>query len=416
MSDTAGIAASVSRDLERVVDAAWWGAYGAPHESLARLRRETPVARYEGGAVDPFWLVTRHADIEVISRDPALWSSVPRTVLDAPRGGPPRLRSIVHMDPPEHTQHRAVMQRWLTPKMLRALEERMRTVAAELVDDMAARHACDFVADVAAIHPLRLLCEMLGIARDQEAQVLRVTRLLFAKHDAGYAKPTPGEAPQAPMLGFCRRLVAERRERPTDDLASALANGDAQADARGDPMGEFEALSNLAVVLSAGHDTTASAISGGLLALVRHPEALKALQAEPGRLLPTAIDEFIRWVTPTTNFVRTATADTELRGVPIAAGDDVCLHYAAANRDEAVFEAPDVFRIDRRPNRHLGFGIGTHGCIGQMLARLEMKTLFEALLPRLERIELVEEPQFIQAYWVSGLKRLPIRYTMRAGS
>ena len=396
-----------SPGIERVVDPVYWGDHGAPHDVLQRLRREQPVARYDGGAVDPFWLVTRHDDIEAISKNPTLWSSVPRTVLDAPRGGPRRLHSIVHMDPPDHTRYRAVMQSWLTPRRLRLLEGRMREVATDLIDRIAQSEACDFVAEVAAVHPLRMLCEMLGITPADEPEVLRITRLLFAKHDVDYAQPVAGQAPQVPMLAFCKRLVEARRAAPADDLAGTIAN--ARIDDA--PIGEFEAMSNLAVFLSAGHDTTSSAMSGGLAALIRHPEALRRLQAEPA-LLPSAIEEMLRYVTPTTNFVRTATADTVLRGQPIGAGDDVCLHYAAANRDELLFDDPDAFRIDRRPNRHLGFGIGTHGCIGQMLARMEMKTLFEVLIPRIRDIELASEPVHIRAYWVSGLKRMPIRYRL----
>jgi hypothetical protein len=277
-----------------------------------------------------------------------------------------------------------------------------------LVDELSENDEADFVEDIAAIHPVRMLCELLGIPRSQEQQVLRLAKLIFAGSD-----PELTEGDRATRFGevltFCRDLTSTRQARPTDDLASAIAN----ATIDDEPIGMFEVISNLLVLLGAGHDTTASAISGGLLALIQHPRELEKLRSDPS-LVPTAAEEIIRWVTPTTNFMRTATADVELGGAKIAKGDDVCLSYASANRDESVFDAPFEFRVDRHPNPHLGFGIGTHGCIGQVLARLEVRTLLDALVPRLQSWELVNEPVWVQAIWVSSLKRLQVRYDVSA--
>jgi cytochrome P450 len=168
------------------------------------------------------------------------------------------------------------------------------------------------------------------------------------------------------------------------------------------------------IMISAGHDTTASAINGGMLALIRHPEQLAKLQACP-ELTESAVNEMLRYVTPTTNFVRTAARDTEISGVKIAKGQDVCIHFCAANRDEDEFENPQAFLIDRRPNRHLAFGIGPHACIGQLLARIEMKALFKELMPRIESIELDGDPEHIKAFWVTGLKKLPVKYEIAGG-
>jgi cytochrome P450 len=394
--------------IDLVVDANYWGANGTPHEALRELRNREPVARYDGQQVDPFWLLTRHDDIESVSKNPALWSSVPRTILATRRGAGGRLRSMVHMDPPDHTRHRAIVQNWLTPRTVRQLENRMREVSKELVDLMAESQSCDFVQTVSSVQPVRLLCELLGLGGDQESEVQRLAKLLFAGNDSELSGAMSPEDNMKQIMLFCEDLMAARQRKPSNDLASFIVNSKI-AD---HPLDRFEALSNLAVILTAGHDTTASAMSGTLLALIQNPGELQRLQTDRS-LMPTAIEEFVRWVTPTTNFVRTATAEAELRGVRIMKGDDICLHYSSANRDESIFEDPYTFRIDRRPNKHFGFGTGTHSCVGQILARLEMRALFEELIPRLESIELDGDPKYIQAYWISGLKRLPVRYSLK---
>ena len=208
-------------------------------------------------------------------------------------------------------------------------------------------------------------------------------------------------------MAFCSELLESRKKSPREDLASAIANASIDES----PLAPIEAMSHVLVLVTAGHDTTASAISGGLLALIRNPGELAKLQAQP-ELIKTAVDEIVRYVTPTTNFLRAATEDTTLRGVPIAKGQDVCINFASANRDEDVFDEPDEFRVDRNPNPHLGFGTGTHVCIGQTLAKLEMQSLFEELVPRIRHVELAGKPRWIDAYWISSLKNLPIRYEL----
>ena len=394
--------------LDRIVDAQYWGQHGFPHEEMRELRQTKAVWRYEGGVVDPFWLLTRREHIAEVSRDSELWTSTKRVTIEQARGEPAPIRSIVHMDPPEHGKYRTILQSWLGPANVRRLEGRLAAISGELVDELSEKDEADFVEDIAAIHPVRMLCELLGIPRSQEQQVLRLAKLIFAGSD-----PELTEGDRATRFGevltFCRDLTSTRQARPTDDLASAIAN----ATIDDEPIGMFEVISNLLVLLGAGHDTTASAISGGLLALIQHPRELEKLRSDPS-LVPTAAEEIIRWVTPTTNFMRTATADVELGGAKIAKGDDVCLSYASANRDESVFDAPFEFRVDRHPNPHLGFGIGTHGCIGQVLARLEVRTLLDALVPRLQSWELMNEPVWVQAIWVSSLKRLQVRYDVSA--
>lgn len=395
-------------DFNRVIDAAWWGRNGIPHAELAELRESDPVWRYEGGAVDPFWLITRHADISTISKNPALWLNGPRSTLQRKRGEPQAINSLPQMDPPVHGKHRKVIQAWLLPRNLRRLDDKMQEFAKELVDRLAAKGEADLVSDLAARHPLRMICVILGVPPQEEEEVLRLSKILFAPQDSNVANLDHASRVRE-VMAFCSSLVTKRRANPTDDLVSELI----AARIDGEPMTDHEITSHLLVLLAAGHDTTASALSGGMLALIRHPDQMQKVQADM-KLVPSGVEEIVRYVTPTTNFMRTAVEDTELHGVVIPAGDDVCLHYAAANRDPRVFEKPELFLVDRHPNPHLGFGVGAHLCVGQVLARIEMKALLTELLPRLKRIELLDQPRWTQAYWISALKELNARFEIAA--
>ncbi len=208
-------------------------------------------------------------------------------------------------------------------------------------------------------------------------------------------------------MAFCAELGRSRQENPTNDLASTIAN----AEIDGEKLSIQQIASHLLIMISAGHDTTASAISGGMRALIEHPDQLEKLKNNMD-LMEHAINEMLRFVTPTTSFVRTASEDTEIDGVKIAKGDDVCILFSAANRDPAVFESPDDFIIDRHPNNHLVFGKGPHVCIGLLLAKIEMMAIFNALLPRLKHVELNGKPEYISSHFVTGLKHLPIKYEL----
>lgn len=392
-------------ELDEILDATYWGGHGFPHAAAQTLRETRPVAYYEGGAVDPFWMVTRYKDVVAISRNPKLWSSAQRMNLQQSRDTRIDSHSIVDMDPPEHTKHRKIFQDWLKPKNVRKLERRLRELSIELIDEMAGHDSCDFAQTVATIHPLRMLCELLGVPREEEGRILKISKSVFGSMDPDHAIDIQVAVESA--ISFAGELAQKRIAKPTEDLASAVAN----AKFDDGPIGIREALSHLVVLITAGHDTTASAISGGLLALIQNPGELAKVQADPS-LMPSAVEEMVRWVTPTTNFMRTATADVELGGVTIRKGQDVCMNYASANRDAEIFDAPFDFRVDRKPNAHLGFGTGIHACIGQVLARAEMKILFEELIPRLRHIELNGDLSWVEAIWIASLKQLPIRYEL----
>jgi cytochrome P450 len=397
------------------------------HETYAWLRANNPlgVARPEG--YDPFWVVTRHADILDISRQNALFHSGDRstTIVSAAgdarirqmTGGSPHLvRSLVQMDAPDHPKYRILTQAWFLPQNIRKLEDRIRTIARASVDRMLASGGqCDFVSEVALHFPLHVIMEILGVPEADEPRMLMLTQELFGAADPDLgreeketADPLDMGAIQGVLADFYQyfaKISAERREHPREDLATLIATSEID----GRPISEFEAMSYYVIVATAGHDTTSSTTAGAMQALCEHPDQLAWVQADPARI-PGLIDEAIRWTTPVKTFMRSATEDAEVGGRAIAKGDWLMLCYASGNRDETVFENANAFRADRSPNRQLAFGYGAHLCLGQHLAKMEMRILYEELLPRLKSVELAGEPRMSQAVFVNGLKSLPIRF------
>lgn len=390
--------------LAEAFDEKKWALSGVPHAAFSELRETTPVARYEGGVVDPFWLITRHDDVAAIGKNPAQWLNQPRTTLGTKRGAEGRINSLPQMDGIQHTQHRRAIQAWFSPKCVRSLEARTKEVAKELVDNLAKKDTADIATELASEHSLWLICEILGIPHEEHDQLHRMAKALFAPGDPDLARQEQ-EMSLDDVVDYCKIVVDRRRKNPGDDLVSAVL-----AMQPGDrPISEHEILSHLLVLVSAGHDTTASAVAGGALAFIQNPRELHKVQEHPQNI-GKAVEEIIRYVSPTTSFMRTAVDDFELHGEKIKAGDDVCLHFATANRDPRVFSNPDEFICDRTPNRHVGFGVGAHLCVGQMLAKSEMRSLFNELIPRIKTLELNGDPKWMQAIWISALKTLPVKY------
>ena len=390
-----------------IFDPEYWGEHGAPHDVIDELRRRDPIHWYESDHFDPAWLLTRFEDVEHVGRNSKLFLSAPRTVFHNPKGFESPLVGLPQLDAPQHTRHKKAMQSWFTPRAINALQSRIDEIAREIVNDMATSDACEFCSVVGARLPLKVICEFLGIPEEDEQTVWQLTQDVFAVSDPDMARATDAQVGVRNAMAFCAEIGQSRQECPTDDFASTVAN----AEVDGERMTIREIASHLMIMISAGHDTTANAINGGMLALIRNPGELEKLQSDPS-LVDSAVNEMLRYVTPTTSFVRTAAEDTEISGVKIAADDDLCIHFAAANRDPDAFDDPHAFRVDRRSNRHLAFGSGPHACIGQLLAKLEMKALFAELVPRIEQVALDGEPEYIRAFWVTGLKKLPIRYKL----
>lgn len=385
------------------------------HAALTHLRANAPVSWVEVPGYRPFWAITKHADIMDIERDNALFTNWPRPVLTTAEGDEMQaaagVRTLIHMDDPQHRVVRAIGSDWFRPKAMRALKVRIEELAKVYVDKMvAAGPECDFVQEVAVNYPLYVIMSLLGLPEDDFPRMLKLTQELFGSEDSEFKRGATNED-QLPalldMFGYFNAVTAARREHPTDDLASAIAN--ARVD--GEPLSDIDTVSYYLIVATAGHDTTSATISGGMQALIQNPDQRQRLRDDPG-LLPLATEEMIRWVTPVKEFMRTAAADTVVRGVPIAAGDSVLLSYVSGNRDEDVFDDPFRFDAGRDPNKHLAFGYGVHFCMGAALARMEVSSFFSELLPRLESIELTGDPELMATTFVGGLKHLPVRYSL----
>jgi len=390
------------------------------HRAAELLRRAPALPRVEAEGFQPFWAVTRHAEVAEIERQHELFPNtetsvlLPRAALEEQKALGVQIKTLVHMDDPEHATYRRLTNDWFKPTNLRNLfERRVAELARRYVDRMAALGtACDFARDVALYYPLHVIMSILGVPEEDEPRMLRLTQQLFGNEDPELAGEDRNAALVMAAMDFKQyfdAMTEDRRARPRDDIATVLAN----AAIDGAPMPEIERLGYHMIVATAGHDTTSATLAGGVDALLDHPDQLRALQADPS-LIPNAVDEMIRWVTPVRHFLRQARRDYTLRDTRVAAGDWLMLVYLSANRDDAVFADPYRFDI-RRPNadEHLAFGIGVHYCLGAHLARMELRAFLRELLPRLEAIERAGEPEHVIATFVGGLKRLPVRYRLR---
>ena len=399
-------------------------------EAFAWLRANAPldVASVEG--FDPFWVVTRHADILNIERQNDLFHNEDRsatlTTIEADKrvrammGGKPNiLRSLVQMDNPDHMQYRRLTQAWFMPQNLRKLEDRVREIARGFIDKMAEKGTeCDFARDVAFLYPLHVIMEVLGVPPADEPRMLKLTQELFGTQDpdVNRAGKEVGSADDAlaminetivDFMTYLNAMTEDRRQNPREDLASVIANGAVY----GQPLGHLEAMSYYIIAATAGHDTTSNTTAGAMWALAENPDQFAKVKGDLS-LIPSMVEESIRWETPVKHFMRTATDDTEIAGQKIARNDWLFLAYPSGNRDEAVFDDPFQFKVDRSPNKHVAFGYGAHVCLGQHLARMEMRLLWEELLPRLQSVELSGKPSRTQANFVSGPKSVPIRFRM----
>ncbi len=416
---------------ETIVDPKAYAQETPVDEAFTFLRREMPLAQAEPEGVEKFWAVTKQIDIREVERNNDLFhngdKSATLTTIEADNkvremmGGSPHLvRSLVQMDNPDHMDYRRLTQSWFLPQNIRKLEPRIREIAKGFIDRMADMGGtCDFARDVAFLYPLHVIMEILGVPEADEPLMLKLTQELFGANDSDVNRS--GEETQetddflasiqqtiGDFITYFNDLTEKRRASPTDDLSSVIANGSI----RGEPLDHFAAMSYYIIAATAGHDTTSNTTAGGLWGLCENQDQFAKLKANPG-LIPNLLEESIRWSTPVKHFMRSATRDTSLAGADIAKGDWMMLCYPSGNRDEDVWDDPFKFRVDRETNKHVAFGYGAHVCIGQHLARMEMRILWEELLPRLESIELNGTPKRMESSFVCGPKTVPVRYKMQ---
>ncbi len=383
---------------------------GFPHHWFKRLRAEAPVFWQEDGKWKGFWALTKYDDIERASKDQATFSSArgATNIFDLPEHELTVTRTMmVNMDPPCHGKHRRLVNQGFTPRRVGNLESHIRELCARIVDAVCERGACDFVTDVAAELPLQVIVELMGVPLEDRHKIFDWSNRLIGFDDPEFQNTfEDGKIAAAECWAYANQLAQQRQQCPRDDLVSALMG----AEVDGERLSEQSFDGFFLLLLVAGNETTRNLISGGMLALMENPAERARLLAEPS-LLPTAIEEMLRWVTPVSHFRRTATRDVEVRGRKIREGDKVVIFYPSANRDEEVFADGDRFDVGRSPNDHLTFGIGEHFCLGANLARLEIRSMFEELLRRLPDMELAGPVSRLRSNFINGIKHMPVRFT-----
>ena len=383
---------------------------GVPHEQFDVLRAEAPVYfhnEHDGGG--GFWCITRADDLAQVSHDWQHHSSewgitlheLPEESLEQQR------MMMIIMDPPKHTKLRLLVNKGFTPRMISRLHDQVREIAREIVASVASRGECDFVVDVAAELPLRVIAEMMGVPQDERHKVFDWSNRLIGSEDPEYAV-SPEDAMEAAMEMFvyANELAAAKRANPGDDIISVLLNAEVDGERLTDI--EFDLFFQLLAV--AGNETTRNLISHGMLALLENPDQMAQLIADPG-LLPSAVDEMLRYASPVMYMRRTARADTTVRGQEIKAGDKVALWYIAANHDPEVFPDPHRFDVTRAPTEHEAFGGGgPHFCLGTHLAKLEITVMFEELLAAIPDMELAGDVQRLRSNFINGIKHMPVKF------
>nr|WP_041686061.1 cytochrome P450 [Erythrobacter litoralis] len=414
-----------------VIDPHSYAEWGSLLDTFDRLRAESPVAKIvpdEEGLFEPFWLVTRYEDVMRMSKDNRTFLNNPRPVVfslnsaiefsRAATGSDMLVDSLVVFDAPVHPKYRRLTQDWFMPRNLAKIEGEIRIIANRVVDKLLeAGPELDFCKLVSAPYPLHVVMQILGVPEEDEPRMLMLTQQMFGGQDAdlsgtGMENMTPEQVLQLvsgavkSFEDYFAEIANQRRENPTDDVASVIAN----ATVDGEPLPDRDMAGYYIIVATAGHDTTSASTAGAMQALAQDPEQWAKVKADRS-LLPGIVEEAIRWTTPVQHFMRTAAEDTELGNQAIKKGDWLMMSYVAANHDPAQFENPRKFDAARSPNRHLAFGAGAHQCLGLHLARLEMRILFEALLDRVETVELAGEPKRSTSTFVGGLKTLPLRIT-----
>jgi len=391
---------------------------GPPHAYLRRLRREAPVCWHDApsrprgilGVTRGYWVISRHADVVHVSRHPRLFSNAQGSHLlgDMAEDDLAGMRTqLIGMDPPQHVKYRRLVQRGFTPRMVAKLEPRIRACAREIVDRVAARGECEFVEDLASELPLTLICELIGVPHEDRKKIFEWSNQLVGADDPEQQGGPDPRVFAAQMWMYSNELADRKRAAPDDTLISTYVHSEVD----GEKISTVEINHFFVLLAVAGNETTRNATSHFLRVLSSHPAERARLLADLDGLLPSAIEEALRFSPPVMYFRRTATEDTEIRGVRIRAGDKLYLSYPSANRDEEVFEEPDRFDVAREPNDHLAFGIGEHYCLGANLARMQLRCILRELLTRLPDLAPSAPPAIQHGTLIHGVKRMPVRFT-----
>ena len=384
---------------------------GAPHNQFRWLREHDPVhwhSEPDGGS--GYWAITRYDDVRAVSRDHAVFSNEPSITIageTSPQVGDDKM--MIMCDPPHQTQLRRLVSGAFTPRAARALTPRIERLAEQIIDEVIERGECDLVADVAGELPSYVIAELLGIPLEDGRKLYSLTEVL---HSALESLPEGAQAAAgAEMFAYSAGVVAEKRKRPGEDLASRLLRSEIE----GKRLSDMEFHLFFLLLVDAGGDTTRNLVAGGMLALLERPDELARLRADVEGLLPTAREELLRFTSPVVYMRRTAKRDAEVGGQKIEAGQKLALYYGSANRDAAVFADPDRLDVGRTPNHHVAFGAtGAHFCLGAQLARVEIDAMLRQILTRLDGLELAGPPEWLASNFISGPRRLPVRFTPRA--
>ena len=404
--------ATPSIDPLDLVDPERFARNGYPDAVWTQLRAEAPVAYFEPPGYQPFWAITKHADIVAVASQPVAFSNAHGLILGPIGANSQPTEMVVTLDPPRHGPLRRVAMPRFTPRAIRLRHDEIERIAVEIVDEVAAADDSgefDFVERIAAPLPIAVISWILGVPRSDWQLLFQWTNEVIGKDDPEFRRPgeTPGQTirrARGEMHAYLGELIEARRRDPGDDIVSHLLS----AEIDGQPLTELQLLMYCELIVEAGNETTRNAISGGLLAFSENRGEWEKLRDRP-ELMSDAVEEMLRWVSPIIHFTRMATQDTEVHGVKIAEGERVAIFFASANRDEEVFDDPFAFRVDRHPNPHLAFGIGEHFCMGAHLARLEMEVVFRQLLTRLESFEIAGPAERLNSAVNGGIKHLPLR-------
>ncbi len=385
---------------------------GAPHELFAWMRDNDPVHFQEEERGLGFYCITRYADVVKASKDFRHFASEPNTfdTKDPPDPGIDLM--MINMDPPKHTRLRQIVSAGFHPRIIAYLESAIRDIVTDIIDKVGPKGECDFVTEISAELPMAVICELAGVPKQDQHKIFEWTNTMIARGEDPEYSPSIEHAMQAFMeiQAYASELTAKRRENPGDDLVSAIVT----AEVDGEKLSDFEHAMFFIMMMAAGNETTRNLVSGGMLALIQHPDQRQLLRNNPD-LFPKAVEEMLRWVTPVHHFIRTLRDDLELHGTTLKAGNKIALWYPSANRDPSIFRDPNTFDIARDPNPHVTFGGGgPHFCLGFSLAQLEIKVLFEEVLARLPDMELNGPVERMRSNFINGIRHMPVTYTPEA--